>query len=707
MRHHGVLLCGVIALTTALGAQDYKVEVRLVEVEVRVTDRQGRAIPDLARADFALTEDGIPHDVATVQFVPPAEPMTLRWERTDGKPGEDAETITPLPSPTWIYIATEAAPTEARRVEEAVRAFLLAGLRPGFKVSLGGRPFTDDRTKLLTTLSHLSRNPMGSNGQPGLVDLARPLADDAAEERALAASFRRQEEGTSTLAGFTSRPERVEIGGSFAQPMITVGRAERSLPVYGDVALNQYLDLVERMAKLPGKKSIVLMRPGLRLEPDNVGLLLDLSSFAVRKRVSFYTVDSRGLESQLPADEKFVPFMIDRRTRRTEPDLIGQLEVAALARDGLQSLARETGGKALIGTNRLSDIFDRVAQDAFGYYVVSYYPVDLRSAGRFRSLKVSLNRRDARVQQLTKGYYETRSTSMFSKDDRGLALRQAMQRADVPVDLPVAASVGMFATDEGFPVLVLSAGVPAGQLQPADAKTPHLSATAILRVSDATHSRLPLYFERRLDAPLDVARWTEARGDRTAFVALTDMVPLLPGDYDWRIVFRDERSGKMGGIGGRVLLKDFRGPSTASSLLLTRQLTRRDASAPAALDADRQPLDAGAVRFVPQPSMVFSQGETVHLLYTVYNATPDDLDAVKRGMQLALLRNGQPVGDVQAAGEPVVDAKRGQIQFTGAIRTASLQPGTYTVVGMLPNFETRSTKQVEQRFLLIAPASGS
>ena len=173
--------------------------------------------------------------------------------------------------------------------------------------------------------------------------------------------FRRQEEGTAPLAGFTVRPERVEIGGSFAQPMITVGRAERSMPVYGDVALNQYFDLVERMAALPGKKSIVLMRPGLRLEPDNVGMLLDLSSFAVRKRVSFYTVDSRGLESQLPADEKFVPFMIDRRTRRTEPDLIGQLETAALARDGLQSLARETGGKMLIGTNKLSEIFDRVA----------------------------------------------------------------------------------------------------------------------------------------------------------------------------------------------------------------------------------------------------------------------------------------------------------------------------------------------------------
>ena len=65
-------------------------------------------------------------------------------------------------------------------------------------------------------------------------------------------------------------------------------------------------------------------------------------------------------------------------------------------------------------------------------------------------------------------------------------------------------------------------------------------------------------------------RWIDARGDRTAFVAMTDVLPLLPGEYDWRIVFRDERSGKMGGTGGRVSLKDFRAPSTASTMLLTR-----------------------------------------------------------------------------------------------------------------------------------------
>ena len=708
MRRHGILLC-VIALTTAMvSAQDYRVEVRLVEIELRVTDRRGVPITDLSRADFSLKEDGVSHDVVRVQFVPQASPVKIRLEQADGQPPVDIEESAGPATPTWLYIATEGEAADAAKMETGIREFLVGGLPPGFKVSLGGRAFTEDRALLLATLSRLARNPLGSEGGPGLVDVAAPLFDDVARDRQDAQTLRRQEEGIAPLQGFPAKPDRLEqSGNSFAQPFITSGRVDRQLPVYGDLALRQYFDLVEKLAPLPGKKAIVLMRPGLRLELDNVGLLLDLAGFAVRRRVSFYTVDSRGLEAWVPVDDRPIPLLLDRRARRAEPDLIAQLEMTQLSRAGLESLARETGGKTLIGTNRLADIFDRVKEDASGYYILSYYPIDLTSSGRYRSLRVAVNRPGARVVQATKGYYETRSTSMFSKDDRGLALRQAMQRVALPVDLPVAASVGMFASDEGFPVLVLSAGVPAGQLQPADARTPNLTATAMLRVSDATHSRLPMYFERRLEAPLDVTRWTEARGDPTAFVSMTDMLPLLPGEYDWRIVFRDERSGKMGGIGGRVLLKDFRGPSTSSSLLLTRHLTRRELTMAMTTGIDRQPLDAGDLRFMPQPSMVFSKGETVHLLYTVYNATPEDLDAVKQGMQLALLRNGQPVGGVEAAGEPVVDAKRGQIQFTGAIRTASLEPGTYTVVGMLPNFETRSPKQVEQRFLLIPPTTGS
>lgn len=702
-----IALLFAVALTTALSAQDYRVEVRLVEIEVRVTDRGGAPVTDLTRAEFTLKEDGVAHDVATAQYLPVPVETTARWEATAATP---AEPVAEAPvTPTWIYIATEVSPTDSHRTIAAIREFLLTKLRPGFRVSIAGRAFTDDRTKLIESLNRLERNPLGTDGQPGLVDLARPMNDDAAEERALASTFRRQLEGTAPLPGFTARPEAAETDGSFARPFLTMGRADRQLPVYGDVTLNHYYDLVERLAPLPGKKAVVLMRPGLRLEPDNQGLFQDLASFAVRRRVAFYTVDSRGLDAQPPVEDRNIPFMIDRRRRVGEPDLIGQMQERALMREGLDNLARETGGRSLIGTNRLSDVFQKVAEDASGYYVVSYYPIDQRQAGRFRGVKVEVTRPGMKVQQTTRGYYETRPQSLFTKDDRGLALRRAMQMASAPVDLPMAATVGHFASDDGFPVLVLSAGVPASALTPQKEKGAYqLATTAIVRVADADRTRLPMYFERRLDTPFDQAGLDRVKTDRTAFLAMTDLLPLLPGDYEWRVVFRDERTGKMGGADGKVSMKDFRAPSTPSTLLLTRQVSRKaPAAAPATTGGERHPLDVGELRFAAQPSLVFQKGELVHLLYTVYNATAEDMAMAKKGMQLAIFQAGRPITDVKVFGEPVVDEGRSAIQYTGGIDTASLTPGVYTVVGMLPNFETRPVKQVEQRFLLIDALSGS
>ncbi|HEX7087564.1 MAG TPA: VWA domain-containing protein [Vicinamibacterales bacterium] len=693
-----IALVLTLALTSAVLPAQERVEVRLVEVEVRVTDRAGNPVPDLTRADFQLKENDVVHDIATVHFVPPAEPMKVRWERPDGQLEEEQPLPGPV-SPTWVYVATEAGPQDVTRVVEALREFFVSGLQPGYRVSLAGRPFTAERAELLSMLSSLSRGPLGTDGLPGLVDLARPLADDAAEERAMANNLRRHEEGTAPLMGFNFRPERIESGGSFAQPTLTVGRVDRQLPVYGDVALKKYFDIVEWMSELPGKKAIVLMRPGLRLELDNIGLMIELASYAVRRRVSFYTVDSRGLQPMIPVDEYSpIGYTFDRRPRRPDPDLTGQLEMTRMAKEGLESLARETGGRALIGTNRLADVFDKLAEDASGYYVLGYQPIDLSSEGRFRTIKVSVDRPGVKVQQTTRGYYEPRRLGVNPKDDLGLAMRRAVQREQLPTDLPVAASVGMFADADGFPVLVLSAGVPTMHLDPGDPRKPGLSATALLRISTADRSRLPYSFERKLEIPLDRAAWERARSNRTSFVATSEMITLLPGEYDWRIVFRDDKSGKLGGIGGRVLLRDFRGPSTPSSLLLTRQVERLEAPGDG-----RQPLDAGPLRFQPQPSPVFSRGETVHLLYSLYNATDADVASAREGMRLALFTGGRAVGDLQAAGVPVVDESGRRIDFAGAIRTEDLQPGTYTVVALLPNYEQRTPAQVEARFVIIDP----
>ena len=693
-------LIGLFVLMGAsamVAAQDY-VEVRLVEVEVRVVDRDGRPVPDLDRRDFRLQEDGLAHEIANVQFVPAVQPLTTVLER----PGEaPVETEVPvLAPPTWVYVTTEVGATDIHRVVKGIREFLLDDLPPGFRVSLAGLPFSDDKSRLLQTLAWLERNPNGDGTRTGLTNLQGPFADEAAEDRAMVASFRRQETGTSPLMGFPVAPDRSEIDASFVRPVLTEGQMERQLPMYGDLALVKYFDLVERLATLPGKKAIVLMRPGLRLEQDNQGLLRDLAGFAARRRVSFYTVDSRGLDASPPVDDRFIAPFVDRR-RRPEPDLIGQMEMRELARSGLKELARETGGRALIGTNRMADAFEAVADDASGYYVLSYYPIDLRSDGRFREIEISTFRPGVKVKQATRGYYEPRPRSMFTDSDRGLALRRAMQDEEPPDDLPASASVAFFASREGWPVLVLGTGVPASQLTPKDEDDkPTMSVRAMVRIADRQGQRMPMYFERTLSAELTPEEWDRVRRDRSKFLSMSDLLPLLPGEYDWRVVFRDEESGRLGGLEGTVTLRDFRGASTPSTLLVTREVTRREA-APAPENAE--PLDVGALRFLPQASPVFRQGETVHLLYALYNATAEDITAAERGMQLGLFHNGRPITDVEAFGQPTVDRASGTIRFTGHIRTDTLPPGTYRVMAVLPNQQARTEPHLQQMFVILPP----
>ena len=228
------------------------------------------------------------------------------------------------------------------------------------------------------------------------------------------------------------------------------------------------------------------MRPGLGLEIDNVGLLLDLCQLC---RSPPRELLHRGFARPGGSCRQWTtgPFrsLLDRRPRRAEPDLIGQMEMAAA---GAWRAGKPRPGNRRQGADRHQPSGRHLRPRRAGRLrLLRAQLLPDRSAPRpaaSAALRVAVNRSGARVQQATKGYYEMRSTSLFGKEDKGLALRQAMQRAAgrrSSCRWPPRSA--MFASDEGFPVLVLSAGVPACQLQPANAaKTPNLSATAIVRV---------------------------------------------------------------------------------------------------------------------------------------------------------------------------------------------------------------------------------
>jgi hypothetical protein len=292
---------------------------------------------------------------------------------------------------------------------------------------------------------------------------------------------------------------------------------------------------------------------------------------------------------------------------------------------------------------------------------------------------------------------------VLSPGDQGLPLRRALL-AELPTDLPVTASTQVFAAGDGSPAFVLSAGVRASALKRKSEKAreaPRLEATALVRISSDDETRLPVYFERRLSSVGARDSWDDLQEDQTAVVAMSDIVTLPPGRHTWRVVFRDEHSGRLGGAEGRVTIPDFRAAGTSSTLMMTREVLRRAAEDGESDDV----LDVGPIRFLPQPLRVFRRGETIHLLFDVYNPSADDIARGSQGPRLALLHEGKPVTAAVVHGQAFPDEQRRRIRYACAVSTGDLAPGSYTVMVTPPREDHAGRKPLLQVFMLLPAGS--
>ncbi len=73
------------------------------------------------------------------------------------------------------------------------------------------------------------------------------------------------------------------------------------------------------------------------------------------------------------------------------------------AHQGLYALADETGGFALLKSNDIAPVFDRIVNDSSRYYLLGYSPPNPGTA-RYRRIRVDVKRSDATV-RARPGYY--------------------------------------------------------------------------------------------------------------------------------------------------------------------------------------------------------------------------------------------------------------------------------------------------------------
>ena len=125
---------------------------------------------------------------------------------------------------------------------------------------------------------------------------------------------------------------------------------------------------------------------------DHTQRLREITDDANRGNVTFYPVYARGLVAfDAPIGPEKPPSI-----REDQANL-------RVKQDGIRFLADNTDGTAIINTNNIDGMLQRIVDDLSSYYLFGYYSTNTKLDGRFRNITVRVKRPGAKV-RARRGY---------------------------------------------------------------------------------------------------------------------------------------------------------------------------------------------------------------------------------------------------------------------------------------------------------------
>src|ERR1700682_2613437 len=420
------------------------VQVRVMDLDVSVTDSRGNPVSDLTQNDFRVTVDGKP--VSIDYFTRVAEGTIHAPDLATASPdlvlaeyrkGADAY----VPRQFLMYIDVgNLSPGSRKRGLEALRD-LVTRLGPGDmgRVVLfdrRGKEQSEWTSSKETLFSALSKIESGV-GMSRLMNETQTLNQiDSTRSR----------QSRETVARMYAEQVRVEVSN-----MLRDMSAE-----------------LTTLTALPGKRAFLYVSGGFDMQPGSAMMQYAVGSFSLRSydagnmgrelqaliqkananQVTFYTVDARGLTAE------------GGSAGGDEP-LLSRPGVSFFARQdsqaGLQELATETGGLALLNTNALSSGLGRVYRDASPYSSVGVNLSNMPGVG-FRNVRVTVARPGVTVRA-------RRSFAARTPAERGGDVAQAALRSNIQYrGIPVTLSTALPTKGKKYSALPIAVTVPASSL---------------------------------------------------------------------------------------------------------------------------------------------------------------------------------------------------------------------------------------------------
>lgn len=390
---------GILALLLIAAAQDqrqtFRTATELVEVDVRVADKDGHFVTGLSADDFQLDEDGVAQKIVSVTLIgasaAPSAPVA---------PSASAAPTAPLapsaPPQVWLFVfdTPHMSPGGLQRTRDAVVKFIAERFRQG---DIGGvvvdgkmanNRLTSDRDELRKAAANVK--PPGALRSRQLELHEWPRLQDERE------AFRIANNEREAVDAAISRACSDDPGMCRNAELHVREKAQRVVSQYRGatlVTLGTVDALSKGLARIPGAKTVVLLSEGFVLQNMEAELRTAVGQ-AARAGAHFYTLDARGLNKGAGAD------LLERRLADNPSGAPGRFDMQV---DGTNSLAVDTGGIAIRNENNFGRALDTIQRDAATYYVLAYSPTNDTLDGKYRSISVKVTHPDVRV-RARRGY---------------------------------------------------------------------------------------------------------------------------------------------------------------------------------------------------------------------------------------------------------------------------------------------------------------
>jgi VWFA-related protein len=402
-------IAGVLAaaaVTVAAAPQQtptFKSGTQVVEVDVRVFDRDGHFVTGLTPADFDLREDGVSQPIVSLTLIGPRSPQSTGREAPSAPsaPAPAAPSARSAPSaPTaatflFLFDTLHLSPAGLNRSRGAVLDFVNQRLRQGDLAGviadgkmINNRLTTDreevaravDSIRLPGEMASLERDMKRT--VPRFVDEYEVYRIvEMSDEGALDVAVRRGCEDDPTLC-------RV-------MPDLVRGKArdiDARVHDLSRLTLTTLRALAHGLARMSGPKTVVYVSEGFMFWNVQSELREAVGEMN-RAGAHIYAIDARGLNKGHNAG-------LLTATNPGDP-LAGQRFDEQI--DALNSLAVDTGGLLIQNENNIGRALDEIQQDAGTYYVLGYTPSNQAFDGKFRAIGLSVKRPGVTV-RARKGY---------------------------------------------------------------------------------------------------------------------------------------------------------------------------------------------------------------------------------------------------------------------------------------------------------------